>query len=101
MMDTTEVKYMKYLMKEFQKENEIINGQNELNVPKELSLKISNKVIKIEDDDKYKFPPSSNTTFYTLIEVILHIQNSNLTVNQFYARAIKRKNPIVICYLAT
>lgn len=37
MMDTTEVKYMKYLMKEFQKENEIINGQNELNVPKELS----------------------------------------------------------------
>lgn len=58
-------------------------------------------MIEVEDYDKYLLPPPSDTTHYTIMEVILHIQNSTLTVNQFHTRRINRKTHIVLYSLAT
>ena len=86
---------MQHLMKLLRNDNGILKET------KRTTTRISTKAKKRNDKNEYEFPSPKNDTHYTLSETILNIQQSKLTINQFYSAATKKQPPIIIYALAT
>ena len=89
---TTEVRYMKYLMKALSNDCE--------NIGEVKGTELARKAY-IRDCNQYDFPLPLNGTHYTLLETITHIEKYKLTTKEFY-NAVKNQNGnMIICSLCT